>query len=328
MARHGFEPDRERDARRLVELAVRYAQHGWPVVPLHTPDTDGCTCRDRDCGSVGKHPRTRHGLREASTDADQVRAWWARWPDANIGVTTGASSGLLVLDIDLPEGPASLAKLQAEHTPLPPTCEQRTGSGGRQLLFAHPGGAVGNRTGVLPGVDVRADGGYVVVPPSLHGSGDRYRWTARAAPADPPRWLLAVLERTRPSPAVEPVEGARRPLPAGTAEQRYAAAALQRELAVLSAAVEGTRNDTLNRAAFNLGQLVGAGLLEQQRVAAELERAATAIGLGEREIRRTIASGLTAGAQQPRTSSAARVPPVRDVVASPAAVRRLGARHR
>jgi hypothetical protein len=158
----------EADRRQLLEVALRYAEHGWPVVPLHTPSVSACSCRTDTCSSPGKHPRLTRGLHDASADGDQIRAWWRRWPDANVGVVTGAASGLVVLDIDLPDGPASLARLTEEHGPLPATCEQRTGSGGRQLLFAHPGHPVSNRTRVEPGIDVRGDGGYIVVPPSLH----------------------------------------------------------------------------------------------------------------------------------------------------------------
>ncbi len=77
----------------VADVAVRYAEHGWPVVPLHSAQAAGCSCGERTCDSPGKHPRTRRGLHGASTDLDQIRAWRQRWPDANIGVTTGAASG-------------------------------------------------------------------------------------------------------------------------------------------------------------------------------------------------------------------------------------------
>lgn len=150
------------DRRHVAEVAVRYADHGWPVIPLHTVADGACTChRPAECASPGKHPRTRHGLRDASLDADQVRRWWNTWPGANVGVATGAQSGLLVLDIDLPDGPASLRGLEAKHGPLPATCTQRTGSGGLQLLFAHPRDPIGNRARLLPGVDVRGVGATI-----------------------------------------------------------------------------------------------------------------------------------------------------------------------
>jgi hypothetical protein len=304
------------------EVALRYAAHGWPVLPLHTPHDGVCSCRAEHCGSPGKHPRTPRGLHEATTDAEQVSIWWRRWPDANLGVVTGAVSGLVVLDVDLPDGPASLRRLEAEHALLPATCEQRTGSGGRQLLFAHPGHPVGNRARLLPGIDVRGDGGYIVVPPSTHASGTAYRWTGRVPPAHAPGWLLELLDRTR-TPDL-PARTTPAALPTGDREQRYAASALHRELAVLAAAPEGSRNDTLNRAAFNLGQLAAAGLLDPRQVAAELERVAIGIGLGPVETRRTIASGLSAASQHPRAVPALSPPPQSAGVP----VRRIGARHR
>lgn len=316
------------DPGHLVAVALRYAEHGWPVLPLHTPGPQGCSCTTVGCGSPGKHPRTSRGLHDASTEPDQVRAWWTRWPQANVGVATGASSRLLVFDIDLPDGPTSLARLEADHRALPPTCEQTTGSGGRQLLFAHPGGSVGNRAGLLPGIDVRGDGGYIVVPPSIHATGSRYQWLGRVAPAEPPSWLLALLDRSR-TLQVPVVEVAARPLPTGSRQQRYVAAALQRELASLATAVEGSRNDTLNRAAFNLGQLAGAGLVDQDHVTAKLEKVAVRTGLGPTEIRRTIASGFAAGLQHPRTPPpAAAIRPLPQPESGAMPVRRIGARRR
>lgn len=300
------DPVQDRDL--LLEVAVRYAEHGWPVVPLHTPNDHGCSCsRSTQCSSPGKHPRTEHGLGDASTDTSQVRAWWSRWRDANVGVTTGSESGLLVLDVDLPEGPRSLADLEGREGRLRPACEQRTGAGGRQLLFAYPDQRIGNRTRVLPGIDVRGEGGYVVVPPSLHASGERYRWTNRSPVGPAPRWLVTLLARTRSTPA--PRRGpALRSDGAGDATTRYASAALQRELAGLAEAVEGTRNDTLNRAAFNLGQLVGAGALDEAQVVTRLEHVAIRIGLEPPEVRRTITSGLTAGVARPRALDRADTP--------------------
>lgn len=309
-----------------VEIALRYAGHGWPVLPLHTPTASGCSCTTVDCGSPGKHPRTLRGLHDATTDPDQVRAWWTRWSDANVGVTTGATSKLLVVDIDLPDGPASLARLEADHGRLPATCQQRTGSGGRQLLFTHPGRTVANRTGLEPGIDIRGDGGYIVVPPSRHTSGERYRWVGHTPPAAAPAWLLTLLDRRRTPPHTAHDQASYPPLPAELHAHAYAAAALRGELARVGSAVEGSRNDTLNRAAFNLGQLVGAGLLDRDQVTDSLEAVASRLGLGATEIRRTIASGLSAGIGQPRPLPPVSSPPVAATTAP--AARRIGARRR
>jgi hypothetical protein len=150
------------------------------------------------------------------------------------------------------------------------------------------------------GIDVRGRGGSAVAPPSLHASGHRYAWTSTHQPAPIPAWL-AELARPR-----ELLAG-RAPLPhavttTGESERarRYLRAALEGELADIARAPVGTRNATLNRAAFRLGQLAGAGLGHPDRLADALLSAAQQAGLSEREARATIASGLTAGQRHPR----------------------------
>ena len=180
----------------LRESALHYARQGWPVLPLHSIHAGRCSC-GRDCGrAAGKHPRTPHGSSDASVDEAVIRAWWARWPDANIGVATGSTSGLLVLDVDpVHGGDESLEALVARHGSPPPTPTSLTGGGGRHLLFAHPEFPVPSRCGALgPGLDVRGDGGYIVAPPSRHRSGRLYEWEASSHPDElpltsPPAWL-------------------------------------------------------------------------------------------------------------------------------------------
>ncbi|MCH7792473.1 MAG: bifunctional DNA primase/polymerase [Planctomycetes bacterium] len=186
----------------LLDEALACAERGWPVLPVHCPiggkELPRCSCISADCRSIGKHPRTAHGLKDASTDADQIRRWWQAWPKANIGIVTGADSGLVVLDIDPRNGgDRSFAELESEHGELPPTVESQTGGGGRHLLFRHPGGRVKSHS-IIDGIDVKADGGYIVAPPSMHASGQRYVWTPTRDPnvmdiAEAPSWLLAML---------------------------------------------------------------------------------------------------------------------------------------
>ncbi len=151
--------------------------------------------------SPGKRPYTHRGLHDASTDPDQIRGWWRKWPDANVGIRTGAESGLIVLDVDPDHGgDESLAQLEALQGPLPATVQQRTGGGGRHYLFQHPGTPVRNRAGFRPGLDVRGDGGYIVAPPSRHISGERYAWEPGCSPdgielAALPAWLLDLITR-------------------------------------------------------------------------------------------------------------------------------------
>jgi hypothetical protein len=192
-----------------LDAALRYADLGWPVIPLHAPrfiggTLAGCTCGNRDCGSIGKHPCNQHGLHEPSTDPDVIREWWRRWPFANVGIVTGARTGWIVLDIDPRHGGNESLGLLMDEKGLPETAEADTGGGGLHLLFAHPGGKVRNsKAAIAPGVDVKGDGGYIVAAPSMHASGNRYRWkqgeTESAKPAGMPDWLReAVTVRDKP----------------------------------------------------------------------------------------------------------------------------------
>lgn len=171
----------------LVEAALAYVARDWPVIPLHSiSPRGGCTCKlGRICRSPGKHPRTKNGLTDGSTDEASIRAWWRRWPNANVGIVTGPSSGLVVIDEDRRKGGTeSLRRFEAEQGPTPATLEAITGGGGRHLCFRYPrsGRRIPSATGVLPGVDVRADGGYIVAPPSLHVTGLCYSWYAERGP--------------------------------------------------------------------------------------------------------------------------------------------------
>lgn len=159
-------------SRTLLESALVYAGRGWPVLPLHHIRCGRCTCGSAKCSGQAKHPLSElvpHGLHDASTDRMVITAWWRRHPEANIGVVTGAISGLLVIDVDPPHGEDSLALIEKENGPLTTPCEVRTPRGGRHLYLQHPGQAhrIPNSVSKLgPGLDVRSDGAYVVAPPS------------------------------------------------------------------------------------------------------------------------------------------------------------------
>ena len=155
----------------LKRAAVAYATElGWAVFPVHTATNGKCSC-GRECASPGKHPRTPSGVKDASKDPTVVAAWWERWPDANVAVATGQASGVVVVDVDGPEGEEALVELCGN----PPTPTSLTGKG-RHLFFAAPDHPVMNQVALAPKLDVRGDGGYVVVPPSVHHTGRVYRW--------------------------------------------------------------------------------------------------------------------------------------------------------
>lgn len=181
----------------LLAHALTYAARGWPVVPLYWPTSTApqvrCACGSSSC-RVGKHPiggLVPHGLKDASTDAARVLAWWKAAPQANVGIVLGEAAGMFALDIDPRHGgDCTLAEMKTAE--LPDTLRAFTGGGGEHLLFAWPGRRVACSAGALgPGVDVKGDGGYIVAPPSLHASGRRYVWDlVDAAPVAAPPWLL------------------------------------------------------------------------------------------------------------------------------------------
>jgi len=180
----------------MLEAALSYARRGWPVFP---------------CQQGGKTPLTHHGFKDASTDSGVIKNWWHRWPSANVAVATGAVSGIIVLDVDGPEGPESFESLGG----TPPTPMVHTANGGRHYYLKHPGGRVSNFTKRLPGLDLRGDGGYVVAPPSALGNGKDYTWIIppeKEEPAEPRRTLLDLITNGRgPAPKIPEriVEGVR-----------------------------------------------------------------------------------------------------------------------
>lgn len=225
--------------------ALRHAARGFRVMPLYGLSVDAlgrCVCRcpvGADCPSPGKHPRISGWVEAATTDPERIRRWWGRWPDANVGAATGR--GWLVIDVDPRNGGAeALGDLEATYGPLPVTVRALTGSGGQHIYLRYDEPDLTNRhaSELLGfGVDIRADGGQVVLPGSLHHTGRRYHWAADCHPDDQPiapapAWLLGLL-RSRP-PA--------RP----TGQERLDVAA------VLNGVQEGQRDHQLFRLAARL----------------------------------------------------------------------------
>jgi hypothetical protein len=159
----------------MLKAALAYARRGVPVFP---------------CETSAKRPLTRNGHWDATTDPHAIERWWKRWPSANVGVPTGEKSGVVVLDVDVDDGgPESLARLERVGVPVPKTARASTGGGGIHLFFRYPRGReIRNSAGLLgAGLDVRGEGGYVVVPPSR--TRGLYRWVD-TSPLAEASWLI------------------------------------------------------------------------------------------------------------------------------------------
>lgn len=238
----------------LLHDALDYAARGWSVVPMHAPVQGRCTCGWPECNQIGKHPHTNHGHKDATTDPGTIQLWFDLWPNANVGIATGARSSFFALDVDPRNGGAdSLADLQSKHGPLPKTVEDITGGGGAAIWFEQPQFRVTN-TKLAPGIDVRGDGGLIVAPYSLHKSGRRYEFEKSAHPdrtkiATAPDWLLTELERkVKPgtpttTPAIRDYTGTRPRLAIailhGTSKRAYHSRSEAEQAAITSLVIAG-----------------------------------------------------------------------------------------
>ncbi len=178
----------------LLRSALNYGGRGWHVFP----------CRER-----AKEPLTKHGFRDATTNVAIIQDWWEKWPDANIGIATGAISGFWVIDIDHDEinqvfGHEVFASLVERFGPIPATIEQNTPTGGKHILFRHVDRQVRNSVNRLGrGLDTRGDGGYIVAAPSIHPRGGLYSWSEEYGPdetelSEAPRWLIELAAPSGP----------------------------------------------------------------------------------------------------------------------------------
>jgi hypothetical protein len=263
----------------LLDAALDCAARGWPVLPIV---------------ARGKTPITSHGLKDASCDPDVVRAWWERTPDANLGIRTDQ---FVVVDCDGPVGKHNWLKFIAG-IGFASSPYAWTGGGGLHVWYRRDEHPVRNRAGWLEHVDIRSEGGYVIVPPSIHPSGSEYWWDHGPdeldVPAMPARLVDALAAPVRVVPPTPRLRVAR------SVGDAYGRAALDGEVAKVRAAPVGRRNHQLCAAAFSLGQLISTGTLERDAVIHALFDAGCAAGLGEVETLRTIASGLRGGMERPR----------------------------
>ena len=259
--------------------------------------------------SSKKRPLVKDWQNVATNDAQQLAAWEVTFPDCMWGAPTGTVNGFWVLDLDRGhaegvDGVESLKNYCKEHGyKIPETLVAKTAGGGLHLYYKMSEGIdIRNAAGILPGVDVRGNGGFTIVPPSVNqDTGGSYRWLNPLQPImEASDWLLDLVtkkKKEKPDPPEasaeisEPIEGGGTP---------YGNAALSKEVEKMRKAEEGKRNDTLNAAAFNLYGLVKGNELEKDVVDRELEAAALETGLPEDEILKTMGSAWNAA--EPRTA--------------------------
>jgi putative DNA primase/helicase len=314
----------------LLAAALTYAARGWPVFPCNPKNKQPLLGADKDADN--KPIRGTGGLKKASTDPEQISAWWKRFPNALIGLCPGhptkgtetaeqpAGLPLLCLDFDPRTDPETgevwtLARLKQETEgqigcKLPDSLAVLTPSDGVHLYLLVPdGGApIGNRGNLPDHVDVRGLGGYVIAPPSVLSDGRRYR-LHRKEPiggiAKAPARLLEVLRSSRSAaPAARPTQPSRAssgPAP-DDAVRKYALAALDGELQAVRRAPSGRRNPQLNESALKIASLVAAGALEASLARSLLEQAAhdNPGRDDDRQLSATIDSGWSAGLANPR----------------------------
>lgn len=289
----------------LFAAAIAYAQTGKPVFP---------------CNPATKQPLAKAWRKTASVDPAVIEKSWKSNPKAMIGLPTGGPAGAFVIDIDAGtdkdtgevfERGVLLAALEnAIGCPLPDTRTSNTPRGGLHLWFRLPDGeAIGNRAGMLPRIDVRGTGGYVIAPPSVRSDGKAYSWqNADAAIADaPPALIDMILRRGAFGSSCAGLPSSKRASADGSDTRRkYALSALDAECQSIKAAPTGQRNSALHSAAANIAELVAAGILDNNTALAAIRGAAQANPGSDspQQLEATIQSGWGKGIEKPRDLSA------------------------
>jgi P4 family phage/plasmid primase-like protien len=227
---------------------VDYIARGWQILPCHHIERGRCTCGNPRCETPGKHPRTQHGFKDASSDINVINGWIKRFPKANWAVRTGPENGIAVIDIDPRNGGYdSFHSLQDARGPMPETLRSATGGGGRHLFYATPPGYVIPSRKPWPGIEFKADGGYVILPESNHVSGMRYHWL---------NWEVQGITPLPPDIAKIMMNGA---ASNGVAGSGTVGGDLAETVEILNGLPQGERDDGLFRWACRLRRQVGDG---------------------------------------------------------------------
>ena len=193
----------------LQKAAIDYAERNFSIFPCYGIRDGNCTCGNPNCTSPGKHPIPADGFKAATKDVETVKKWWEQYPDANIGYALPEC--IVVVDVDInrrkgKRGDETLAKLEATHGALPPTYTVVTGGGGKHFFFMTDT-PLHCRNNVFPHIDIKTMGGYVILPPSNHISGNQYQWATSNGGetyAKLPSWIAAAVNGAQPAQAAFP----------------------------------------------------------------------------------------------------------------------------
>jgi Bifunctional DNA primase/polymerase, N-terminal len=276
----------------VIEHVRKYVSWGIPVFPVHYPQDGGCSCKlGPQCENVGKHPMTRNGVDDATLDLVELEAVWARYPRANIGLATGHA--MEVLDLDTPESIGALQDVVGMFADQDPPMVS-TGKG-YHVWYRPIGGK--NRARMVPGVDWRGLGGYVLAPPSMHASGVEYRWSGgpfETMPAPPAKLADLVLRQGDHAQPDKPKLKLIPPVGSTVLDRLDMPDWSDHGLVTrIAEAIEGERNTVLHWAACRLYEDAVNDECEPEQLEQGLARifaAALEVGLGEIEIEGTIRS--------------------------------------
>ena len=271
----------------MLDYALEYGQRGWAPVPLVANSKKPCL---HDWPNV------------TSSDEAYIRQHFTHH-NGNIGIVCGQKSSLLVIDIDMPDGPASLEQLESQLGKLPDTLSQTTGGGGSQLFFLCPVAVeIGNSVKKLGAcIDIRANNGQVVVPPSIHPNGNLYKWDNDLSPAALPQaWIDYLVQLQKPTLArpAQPSE-----LDETFRLHPYIDKVLSNGMQKIANAEEGTRNDTLFKVVAKLAGFIPSGLLGENTLYDRAKQAFQGChpeGIDEQEFNKTFSSAVETGKQAPR----------------------------
>jgi hypothetical protein len=285
----------------VLSAALAAAGRGWPVFLLGRTKRPVANCAA--CQPGAHDPQTCtcltcHGFYAATTDPDRIAGMITTVGSGQLAVRCGAASGLVVIDVDPAHGGGeSLERLVAAGL-VPPTAYVITGSGGLHLYYRHPGQRVPSRPlPDHPGIDIKADGGYVVLPPAVHPrTGRAYRWAAdrRDVEEMPPALVEACRMPTTPPPVEPTTTSAERTTVTlrGAGGISHPEKLLAAILAKVETAEEGKRRTTLYGAARGVARMIAAGALDHAAGVAALTEAGREAEQTEREIRNAIAGGF------------------------------------